>query len=109
MLSASSALLSKRNEKLCGIFLALFSHDQHPLLAFGATAPAHHTPAGRLDRVWLVVDGVEILIGVFLGLIIQSVQNARSIHFGGSVGNEGLKGRIDYTLHGTSRLPVRPL
>lgn len=58
-LSASSALPSKRSGKASGISLSLFSHDQHPLLAFGATAPAHHMPAGRLDRVCLVVDAVE--------------------------------------------------
>lgn len=27
----------------------------------------------------------------------------------GGFGNEGLEGRIDYTLHGTSRLLLRPL
>lgn len=56
-----------------------------------------------------MVDGVEILVGVLLELIISSVQNTLGIHFEGSIGNEGLKGWIDYTLHGTSRLPLRPL
>lgn len=78
--SASSALPSKRKKKNKhpAFFLSLLSHDQHPLLAFGATAPAHHTPAGRLDRVRLVVDAVEIRTGVLLELIIRSNQDALS-------------------------------
>lgn len=57
--SASSALLSKREGLFRAAFIAKLFNDHHPLLIFRASATAYHTPAGRLDRVVLVVGGME--------------------------------------------------
>lgn len=106
VLSASSALLSKCFKRLPAASLPLY--DQHSFLAFSAPASAHHTLSERLDRVWPMVGEMTIFTGVFLRLVIHSVQDAHGIRpfwEGRWIGNDGLEGRIDYTLRGTSRLP----